>query len=66
MAEQMDWQVRNGSEPSWLAGLIERLEMVSQSEHRATCCEAAVIAACQRYLARPSADATVSKARLLN
>ena len=56
MAEQMDWHVRTGStEPSWLAGLIDRIEMVSQSEQRAARCEPAMIAACQRYLARPSA-----------
>jgi hypothetical protein len=66
MAEQMDRHVGRDCEPSWLAGLIERFEMVSQSEPRATCCEAAVIAACQRYLARPFADVTVPTARLLN
>lgn len=66
MAEQMDWQMQSGYERTWLAVLIERFEMVSQSEQRATCCEAAVIAACQRYLARPYADITVPKAKLLN
>jgi hypothetical protein len=66
MAEQMDWQMQSGSQRTWLAGLIERFEMVSQSEQRATICEAAVIAACHRYLARPYADIPVPKAKLLN
>jgi hypothetical protein len=66
MAEQMDWQMRNGSEPSWLTGLVDRLEMVSQSEQRATPCEPAMIAACQRYLSRSRAEIAVANSKLLH
>jgi len=66
MAEQMDWRVRTGTEPTWLAGLIDRLEMVSQSEQRATRCEPAMIAACQRYLARPFAQLAAANSKRLN
>jgi hypothetical protein len=66
MAEQMDWRVRTGSEPTWLAGLIDRFEMVSQSEQAAMRCEPAMIAACQRYLARPFAQVAAVKPKLLN
>jgi hypothetical protein len=64
MAEQVDRHIQNGCEPSWLADLIERFETVSQSEMRAMPCEAATIAACRRYLARPCEMATPMSQRL--
>lgn len=76
MAEQADWHVRceQGryrrapleAEPSWLEGLIDRFEMVSGCDQGAAPCEPAMIAACQRYLARSAADMVAGPSTLLH
>lgn len=79
MAEQMDgqhdWHGRTAArdlgeldlgELSWLATLVGRFERVSQSDAAAIRCDDAVLAACQRYLARPCAYAPLGAPRRLN
>lgn len=66
MTERLDWQLSLHADRAWLASLVDALELVSRAEVAAVRCEPAVIAACERYLARPNFGAEGSVSRLLN
>ncbi|TAH68380.1 MAG: hypothetical protein EWM45_04035 [Rhodopseudomonas palustris] len=66
MAERLEWHSSWHAEQAWLAALVDAFERVTVAEIAATPCDPTELAACERYLARPSVGAIGAVSRLLN
>jgi hypothetical protein len=63
---QQQWRSRPGSNPVWLAMLIESFERVSCTDVRALPCDASILNAVRDQLARPVQARTRSNFSNLN